>query len=102
MPIGRDTVESAVAAAAVATVHGRVATAETLTHLWQPIAVGRFVVIVRIDGVLNLFAGQAADVKHVAVRRLEVDSLDEVAINRATATGICRPTKQSHLSPAGL
>src|SRR5262245_16792433 len=102
VPVGGDGVQGAVAAAAVTAVQGGVTAADPLADLRQPVAVGRLVVVVRIDRVVDLLAGQAAGVDHVAVRRLEVDPLDEVAVDRPAPRAVGRPAEEGHLRPARL
>src|SRR5438128_762215 len=56
VPVGRDGVESPVAAAAVAAIHGRITAAQALPYLRQPAAVGRLVIIVWVHGIVDLLA----------------------------------------------
>src|SRR5437016_1630245 len=102
MPIGGDAVERAETTTTKAAVHGGIAPAQTLTNLWQPIAIRRLVVLVGIDGVVDLLAGQAAGVNDVAVGRLEVDALDEVAVNDAATAEINGAAKERDLSARRL
>src|SRR5438128_1134466 len=102
MPIRRDAVEGSVTASAIATLHHRIASAETLPHLRQPGTVGRLIVLVGIDRILELLARQATRMNHVAVSRLEIDAVNEIAINRSAAGKIRRLTKESDLCAASL
>src|SRR5438445_12966580 len=88
VPVRRDGVQSPVAAPAVAALHGGVAPAQALPYLWQPIPVCRLVVAIRVDRVLYLLAGNAAGVKHFTMGGLEVETLHEVAGDRAGDTEI--------------
>src|SRR5262249_27905927 len=97
VPVGGDAVEGAIAAAAVPAVHGRDAPAQTLADLGQPIAVGGFVVLVGVHGAVDLFAGQAARVEHVAMGRFEVDALHKVAVHRTTPAQVGRAAEQGDL-----
>src|SRR5262245_46736935 len=100
MPIRSDRVERSVAAAAITTVHGGIATAEPLAHLRQPIAIGGFVILVGVDGLIDFLARQTAGVNHLAVSRLEVQTLDEVGVNRAAPAEIGRAAVKGDLRPA--
>src|SRR5262249_12924177 len=102
MPVGRDRVQGAVTAAAVAAVHRGITPAQALPYRGQPIAVGGFVVLVGIDRVLRLFTRDAAGVNHLAVRRLEVEPLHKTAIDGAAAAEIGRATIERDLRPARL
>src|SRR6266850_922196 len=85
MPVRRDVVEGAVAAPAVAAPQSGIAPVQALAHAGQPVAVGGLVVMVRIDRLAKFLSCQAAGVDHLAVGRLEVDAVDEVAVDRASA-----------------
>src|SRR5262249_43171569 len=95
-------VERAEAAPAIAAVHRRIAPAETLTNLRQPRTVCRLVVVVGIDRALALLSRDAAGVQHLAMRRLEVDALNEIEIDSTAPAKIRRPAEESDLGPACL
>ena len=82
--------------------HCRTAARESLAHGPEPVAVGRLVVVVGIDRVLRFLAGQAADVHYLAVRGLEVDPLNKIAIHGARPAEVRRAAKEGHLRPARL
>src|SRR5438128_793461 len=57
--------------------------------------------MVGIDRLADFLAGQAAGVDHLAVRRLEVDAVYEVAVHRSAAQSY-RLAEQRHLLPDRL
>src|SRR5437899_3198438 len=102
MPVRGDAVKRTVAASAVAAIHHRIPAAQTPTNLRQPGAVGRFVVVIRIDRIIDLLAGQAAGVDHFAVSRLEIDAMNEITVDRSALGEIRRTAEKPHLSAASL
>src|SRR5439155_18047565 len=102
VPVRRDGVESSVTAPAIPTLHGRVTLAQALPDLRQPISVRGFVVAVRVDGAVHLLACDAAGMKDVPVRWLEVESLYKVAVDRTVTATIRRTAEESNLGTARL
>src|SRR5438874_10803853 len=97
VPVRSDGVQGAEASPAIAPMHRGAAPAQALSHLRQPSAVGRLVVVIGIDGIVHLFTGNAAGVDHFAVRRFEVESLNEVTVDGTVATAIARPAEKGDL-----
>src|SRR6266849_5257743 len=102
MPIGRDGVEGAVPASAVAAFHDGIAPAQALAQLRQPGTVGRLVVSVRVDGVVDLLPRETTGVNHVAVSRFEIDAVNEIAIDRAVLAKIGWAAEKRHLGATRL
>src|SRR5438445_11652762 len=102
MPVGCDGVEGPVTASAITALHHRITPAQTLTHLRQPGIIGRLIVLVRVDRILQLFADEAAGVNQIAMSRLEIDTVDEIAIDWPALGKVWRTTKERNLGAASL